>query len=193
MSYPKGKTTRHLLLVRAVALPPRRAHLGGEDPRQRPDPPRIPVAPADGACPDTDAHAKPDTDTDADRDADADANANTDAHANADPDAHANADPDGDVKQPLLSHRRAASRAPSPAAPSRRSDRVASAVTARGTGRGMRANAPYRHAGNYPTLAGETIHRTTRHRAHSPRRTRPDESPKQDRRHLRIVRNHPGR
>ena len=94
---PEGQDDGHLLLVRAVALPLRRAHRRGEDPRQRPDPPRIPVASADGACPDTDAHA--DAHADADTDADAHADTDPDPDADADPDAHANADTDANVKQ----------------------------------------------------------------------------------------------
>ena len=69
MSYPKGKTSRHVLHLRAVALPLCRPHARGEDPRQRADPAGIPVARAEPGR----AHARPDADPDPDSHARADA------------------------------------------------------------------------------------------------------------------------
>ena len=46
---PEGQDQRHLLRVRAVALPLRRSRRWRPSPRQRPDPARVPVAPAERA------------------------------------------------------------------------------------------------------------------------------------------------
>ena len=48
---PEGQDDPDLLRVRAVALPLRRPDDGGQGPRQRPDPARVPVAPAERAQP----------------------------------------------------------------------------------------------------------------------------------------------
>ena len=73
---PEGQVECHLLPVRALALPLCRPSAGGADPRQRPDPARVPVAGAEppDADPDRDPGAERHAErgTDAERDTRAD-------------------------------------------------------------------------------------------------------------------------
>ena len=77
---PEGQDLAHVLHVRTVALPVRRPDAGGDDPGQRSDLTRIPVARAEHAGGHTDPgrHA----DTAADRRADAGRDAGSDPGAN---------------------------------------------------------------------------------------------------------------
>ena len=66
MSYPKGKSSRDLLPVRAVALPLPRPNTGTRGPAQRPDLARVPLAEQNPPPPDADTDADADADSETD-------------------------------------------------------------------------------------------------------------------------------